>query len=396
MDADDPVGAGPAELTGDDRAPVAALGAVPLVAEASHQLGERGGDPAELPAGLSRRPGEPEAGDARQHQVERVGGVAAVRARVGQRADDPVNSTIEPGQPCVMISGVASGSGDRMCAKWMFAPSIVGGELRPLVQLALPPPASRTRAASTGRAPGGSRAGRRTPSPPLAVRPATGCGQDGRADRPGRSAGCRCGRGGCSFSSGSLRDMREKSFHQPESRAPGGTLTERHKTSTSTPTPHANARRTARRLGNAVLLTHDGFGHISFVDPSACVVGAIGDYLVHLTTPPPGTESAPPTGFRSTRGSASRSHETPPVGVRGGARRRAGVARGCPGRGRSARAWVLVVRLLALVVIVLLAIFALDVVLDAPGGGRARAARRVQHRGVMPRTDPRYVMMPRA
>ncbi len=36
-----------------------------------------------------------------------------------------VNSAIDPGQPCVMISGVASGSGERMCAKWMFAPSIV-------------------------------------------------------------------------------------------------------------------------------------------------------------------------------------------------------------------------------------------------------------------------------
>lgn len=35
------------------------------------------------------------------------------------------NSTIEPGQPCVMISGVASGSGERMCAKWTFDPSMV-------------------------------------------------------------------------------------------------------------------------------------------------------------------------------------------------------------------------------------------------------------------------------
>ena len=35
------------------------------------------------------------------------------------------NSTIEPGQPCVMISGVAPGSGERTCAKCTFAPSIV-------------------------------------------------------------------------------------------------------------------------------------------------------------------------------------------------------------------------------------------------------------------------------
>ena len=51
-------------------------------------------------------------------------------------------------------------------------------------------------------------------------------------------------------------------------------------------TSYANARRTARRLGNAVLLTHDGYGHISFTDPSRCVVRAIGAYLVRPGTPP--------------------------------------------------------------------------------------------------------------
>ena len=39
-------------------------------------------------------------------------------------------------------------------------------------------------------------------------------------------------------------------------------------------TPLANARRAARRLGNAVLLTHDGYGHLSRRDPSTCVVQA--------------------------------------------------------------------------------------------------------------------------
>lgn len=34
------------------------------------------------------------------------------------------NSTIDPGHPCVTISGVASGSGERMCAKCTRAPSI--------------------------------------------------------------------------------------------------------------------------------------------------------------------------------------------------------------------------------------------------------------------------------
>jgi pimeloyl-ACP methyl ester carboxylesterase len=54
-------------------------------------------------------------------------------------------------------------------------------------------------------------------------------------------------------------------------------------------TSYANARRTARRLGNAVLLTHGGYGHISFGDPSRCVVRAIGAYLVGLKTPARGT-----------------------------------------------------------------------------------------------------------
>jgi pimeloyl-ACP methyl ester carboxylesterase len=54
-------------------------------------------------------------------------------------------------------------------------------------------------------------------------------------------------------------------------------------------TPLRNAQRAARRLGNAVLLTHDGYGHLSHSDPSRCVVQASGRYLVDLTTPPRGT-----------------------------------------------------------------------------------------------------------
>jgi pimeloyl-ACP methyl ester carboxylesterase len=54
-------------------------------------------------------------------------------------------------------------------------------------------------------------------------------------------------------------------------------------------TPLRNARRAAQRLGNAVLLVHDGYGHLSRRDPSTCVVQATGSYLVNLRTPPPGT-----------------------------------------------------------------------------------------------------------
>jgi pimeloyl-ACP methyl ester carboxylesterase len=54
-------------------------------------------------------------------------------------------------------------------------------------------------------------------------------------------------------------------------------------------TPFGNARRVARRLGNAVLLAQNGYGHLSSADPSACVRDAAGRYLVDLITPPRGT-----------------------------------------------------------------------------------------------------------
>jgi pimeloyl-ACP methyl ester carboxylesterase len=53
-------------------------------------------------------------------------------------------------------------------------------------------------------------------------------------------------------------------------------------------TAYVNAVRVARRLGNAALLTHDGFGHVSFQDPSRCIDRARIAYLVRLDTPPKG------------------------------------------------------------------------------------------------------------
>jgi pimeloyl-ACP methyl ester carboxylesterase len=53
-------------------------------------------------------------------------------------------------------------------------------------------------------------------------------------------------------------------------------------------TPYSAAKRAARRLGNAVLLTHDGYGHTSSADPSLCVQRATAAYLTNLLTPPPG------------------------------------------------------------------------------------------------------------
>ncbi len=54
-------------------------------------------------------------------------------------------------------------------------------------------------------------------------------------------------------------------------------------------TQFANAQRVARRLGNAVLLTHDGYGHVSISDPSACVIRVTGTYLVAKIAAPSGT-----------------------------------------------------------------------------------------------------------
>jgi hypothetical protein len=54
-------------------------------------------------------------------------------------------------------------------------------------------------------------------------------------------------------------------------------------------TGYANAVRAEQYLGNAVLLTHEGYGHLYFQDPSVCVSKAIVDYLVNLITPSRGT-----------------------------------------------------------------------------------------------------------
>jgi pimeloyl-ACP methyl ester carboxylesterase len=54
-------------------------------------------------------------------------------------------------------------------------------------------------------------------------------------------------------------------------------------------TGYGNALAAARYLGNSVLLTHEGYGHLFFQNPSECVDNAMADYLANLTTPPPGT-----------------------------------------------------------------------------------------------------------
>jgi hypothetical protein len=87
VDADEPFGGVRREQLRDDRAPVAALGDVPPVAEPEHELVERGRHPGRGPAGRRRLAGEAVAGHRRQDEVEGVLGAAAVGRRVGERLD---------------------------------------------------------------------------------------------------------------------------------------------------------------------------------------------------------------------------------------------------------------------------------------------------------------------
>jgi hypothetical protein len=78
------------ELAGDQRPDIAAGGGVPVVPEdAGHEGVPEVGDLPEVHVRIVRQgSGEPEAGHRGDDHVERLGRVAAVRARVGQRVDD--------------------------------------------------------------------------------------------------------------------------------------------------------------------------------------------------------------------------------------------------------------------------------------------------------------------
>jgi hypothetical protein len=54
-------------------------------------------------------------------------------------------------------------------------------------------------------------------------------------------------------------------------------------------TAYVNAVNSEKLLGNAVLLTHDGYGHTSIQDHSQCIDDARIRYLVDLVTPAAGT-----------------------------------------------------------------------------------------------------------
>ena len=50
-------------------------------------------------------------------------------------------------------------------------------------------------------------------------------------------------------------------------------------------TRYANSVLAAHRLGNAILLTLEGYGHTSDADPSVCIDTAVKNYLITPTAP---------------------------------------------------------------------------------------------------------------
>ena len=160
VDAEQPLGRLAPHRVRDVGAHVAALGDVARVAEALHQLRPRAGDAAGLPAELGRLAREAVARQGRQHQMECILGGAAVRGRVGQRADG-LEQLDDRAGPAVRH--------DQRQRVLMPRPDVdevdlhavdLGRELRQRVQSSPRPCASRTRSPSSGRAPAASRAAR--------------------------------------------------------------------------------------------------------------------------------------------------------------------------------------------------------------------------------------------
>src|SRR5215468_3337995 len=112
------------ECDGDQRAEVAALGDVPVVAEAVHQLAH---------ARATRVRSQPVSVTGPENPYPGTDGMTRWNASARSPPCAPGswsgpmtlrNSATEPGQPWVRISGRAVGSGDRTWRKCTFAPSI--------------------------------------------------------------------------------------------------------------------------------------------------------------------------------------------------------------------------------------------------------------------------------
>src|SRR5215203_684789 len=139
MRTDDVLGFDAGEHPADAGTYVATVGTVSLITEAAHQLGPCSGDARHAPARLPHRDGEPEARQRGRDDVEGVGRVAAVGARVGERADDAQKLHNRTGVP------VADDKRERTNLRGADVQKVDvltvdgSGELRILVELRLPP-----------------------------------------------------------------------------------------------------------------------------------------------------------------------------------------------------------------------------------------------------------------
>ena len=98
--ADHVIGRDATHLWGDERAGVVAVRAVAVIAESVHQGGPGARGAVAVPASLCRRAGEAVARQRRNDQVEGVPWIAAVGARIAERADD-VEVLHDRGRPAV-------------------------------------------------------------------------------------------------------------------------------------------------------------------------------------------------------------------------------------------------------------------------------------------------------
>ena len=136
-----------ADARRDHRAPVAALGAVAVVAEPRHQLDPGRGDPLDVPAGRGRACRRSRSPAATGTTTWKASGlppcaVGSVSGPITLR-----NSTTEPGQPCVITSGSASGVRRADVQEVDVEPVDLGPELRRGVEPRLAAAASRSRRA---------------------------------------------------------------------------------------------------------------------------------------------------------------------------------------------------------------------------------------------------------
>ena len=201
-------GSSAGEHPGNASTDIATLSAVALITEAAHQLGEGSGDAWHVPARFAHRNGEPEAGDRRRHDVEGVGRVAAVGARVGQWPDDLDELRDRTGIAVADDQRQRIGLGRADVEEVDGLTVDLGRELRKRVEPSPPASSSRTRCANTRQALSGTRAARRGSSRRRELDQASGCGPNALADppdqpskySPGKAA--RSFRTSASFSSG--------------------------------------------------------------------------------------------------------------------------------------------------------------------------------------------------